>query len=116
MSKDKTKQIRQGDVFLTRIEKLPAGLKKIQNGLIVEGEATNHAHYGVGCDVLVAEDGKMFIDVSEEAIDASIKHLLMNTGVWTGEHTDVKVAPGVYEIMIHQQYNPFAKAIEKVKD
>lgn len=116
MSKERAKQLRQGDVFLTRIEKLPAGLKKIENGLIVEGEATNHAHYGVGCDVYTAEDGKMFVDVSEEAIDASIKHLLMNTGVWTGEHTDVKVAPGTYEIMIHQQFNPFAKAIERVKD
>lgn len=108
---------RQGDVVLKRIDALPKGkMTKVKNGLLVEGEATNHAHYGCDCEVLKDEKGTLFIDATNESVQATLKHLLMNSGAWTNEHTDIALDKGVYEVVIQRMYNPFAKAIEKVRD
>lgn len=107
---------RQGDVILKKIDELPKNLKKVTNGLIIEGEASNHAHYGVNCDVLEAEDKTLYIDATNEEFEASLKHLLMDSGIWTNEHTDIKIEPGVYVVVPQRCYNPFEKAVARVRD
>lgn len=37
-------QIRQGDILLVRVNVLPKNLKKRNSNIILEGEATGHAH------------------------------------------------------------------------
>jgi hypothetical protein len=109
------KLYRQGDVLLEECA-LPKDLKKAKNNLLVEGEATNHAHYAEDCEVLTDESGNLFLDSTKELSDIAIKHLLMDSKQWTGEHTDVKLPPGTYKVTIQRCYNPFEKAIESVKD
>jgi hypothetical protein len=112
------KQVRQGDVFLVKGVKLPEGAKKKDNTLIVEGEATNHAHYAVGCEVYELDE-MMYVVTPKDVTDSEIalKHLLMTTGLWTGEHTEIALEPNTtYEVRIQKAYDPYRKAIERNAD
>ena len=39
-----TKQYRQGDLLLVKTDKMPNAAKKKKTDIIIEGEATGHAH------------------------------------------------------------------------
>ena len=54
---------RQGDVLLTRIDKLPEGLDSRQSRIIVEGEVTGHQHRLVTGRVLSDAQGALFLEV-----------------------------------------------------
>ena len=117
----KVTSYRQGDVLVKKIDKLPEGLKKVEDGLIVEGEAALHCHYLTGNEkgvsVLLDEStDEMYLQIDEDVVDAKIEHLLKGTNVFTGEHLPIAIPAGVWKIQIHQQWNPYAKAIEKVRD
>ncbi len=107
----KNKLYRQGDVFIEECS-IPTGTTKKKDKLLVEGEASNHAHYA-SCDVLEDEVGNMYLNSKGEI---SIKHLLMDSGQWTKEHHDIVLPPGGYKVTIQRCYNPYKKAIEQVKD
>lgn len=118
---EKSKSYRQGDIMVKTIGKLPEGLKKVEDRILAHGEFSGHCHYITSSSneaVLLEDptDGKMYLDIPEHVLDAHLEHLLEGTGVWTKEHTKVAVPSGVYEVQIHQQWNPYAKAIEKVRD
>jgi hypothetical protein len=53
-------QIRQGDIFFQPIDAIPDGAKQIPSGVIVQGQATGHAHRIVGGE-LFADGDSMFI-------------------------------------------------------
>ena len=53
-------QMRQGDLLFERCDSIPAGLKKVQNGVLAYGEVTGHSHQVADlstCDVFVDEEG-----------------------------------------------------------
>lgn len=119
------KQFRQGDVFFDIVKTdLPSNLKKKEDNLLLRGEGANHAHYvtsrGFQQDICVYENpddlDELFIEIPEHVIDARIEHLLEGTGVWTQEHQEIVVAPGVYRITPHRQYNPYLKVLQRVQD
>jgi len=61
-------KIRQGDVLLTKISKLPKGLVK-KDKVIALGEVTGHSHRFESEAVCVFKDkkGKQYVDVQQEA-------------------------------------------------
>lgn len=90
--------------------------------VIARGEHSNHSHVIIGDDVLIEEkDGNVIITVGEDS-NASLKHLLekeyVETGkeIWTGEHADIKLEPGVYEYVQQKTFDPLTKRIENAKD
>ena len=87
-------QIRQGDVLLRRISKLPNDLKE-KNKILAYGEVTGHKHQFNSEQVLVFEDEQrnQFIDVKEKA------ELLHE------EHKNVLVPKGKYEVFLQREYD-----------
>jgi len=89
-----------------------------KNRIIARGESGNHCHVIVG---EIEFDGKGRILVGENS-DAVLRHLLENKWVevgeevWTGEHADIKLQPGVYEYVPQINFDPLTKRIEQVKD
>lgn len=93
--------------------------KKVANKIIARGEVSGHAHIAVG-DVDVLElDGEIYLDVKGEA---AIKHLLEEVfvkegkEVWTTEHADIQLQPGVYKYVPQVEFDPYEKIIKKVQD
>lgn len=93
--------------------------KKVANKIIARGEVSGHAHIAVG-DVDVLElDGGIYLDVKGEA---AIKHLLEEVfvkegkEVWTEEHADIQLQPGVYKYVPQVEFDPYEKIIKKVQD
>lgn len=101
----KTKiQIRQGDVMAIGIDKLPKGLKKKGNNVLVHSDSTMHDHTLVNGTVFMDKDGKLFADVPS---DTQIVH--------TMDHDPVGVPKGVYEIRRQVQHS-MGDMVEVVRD
>ena len=94
--------IRQGDVLIVPIKKLPAKLTEVarENGRVVlaHGEATGHAHaienHGVR---MFREDGAgsgLYMTVSGET--ATLAH---------EEHTHIAIPPGDYKIIRQREWH-----------
>jgi len=106
---------RHGDVMLKPIggeiaERVRAQAGREESQLTIAlGEATGHHHtlYPTGGDSrvrLVEIEGRRFLDVGTEYF---LRHQ---------EHKEQKIFPGVYEIVIEKEYDPFEKAMRKVVD
>jgi hypothetical protein len=96
------------------------GMKKVANNIIARGEVSGHSHIAVGdVEVYENEQGEIILDVFGEA---AIKHLLEDAfvkegrEVWTGEHADIKLAPGQYKYVAQIEYDPYNEVIKKVQD
>lgn len=100
--------IRQGDVMLEKIQKLPSKLtkQKAKNGkhIIAYGEVTGHCHAieEKGCEMYVADDGRVYLTIEEET---EIKH---------DEHEAIKLPAGIYTYVPQREYTP--QAIKNVLD
>lgn len=115
--KNQTKNVRQGDCMFKHINLIPEKAKKIASRIVAQGEHSNHSHIITGDAEVYELDGKFFID----ATDASVEHLLESSWLlgnkeWTKEHLPIKLEPGLYEMLPQQQYNPYEKARERVRD
>jgi hypothetical protein len=93
--------------------------QKVMNNVIARGEVSGHSHIAVG-DVDVLElDGEIYLDVKGEA---AIKHLLEEAfvkdgkEVWTGEHADIKIEPGVYKYVPQMEYDVLGNFERRVLD
>lgn len=85
--------------------------------IIAKGEHSNHCHVIVGN---VQFDAKGRIIVGDDS-NAVLRHLLEKEWmdgkeVWTGEHHDIQVKPGVYEYVPQQVFDPLTNRIEAAKD
>ena len=91
-----------------------------KNRIIARGELSNHSHVVTGeCEIIRNEESVII----KAGKNCAIKHLLereyVEEGVeaWTKEHVDIPLKEGEsYEYVQQQEYNPYEKAIEKVKD
>jgi hypothetical protein len=94
--------IRQGDVTLYPVDRLPAGLPKqarIRGRIVVqEGEATGHAHAVLdrGADLYGTELETRFLQVLTEGGVALIHE----------EHDTITIPGGVYEVRIGRVWEP----------
>ncbi len=102
--------IRNGDILLKSIEKLPDNLKQIFQGTkftVALGETTGHSHTIVAepaIEVLEDEKGKRYIKVVSEG---EINHQ---------EHKTIKIQKGIYEVINEKEYDPFSEELKVVKD
>ena len=86
--------------------------------ILALGESHNHAHVIVG-DIQFDSLGR--IVVSEDS-NAVLKHILEKPWVkegkeiWSGEHKDIVLTPGVYEPVLQEVFDPLAKRIERVRE
>lgn len=93
--------------------------KKVRNNVIARGETSGHAHIAIGEVDVLEFDGEIYLDVKG---DAWIKHLLEEAFVkeekeiWTREHHDIKLEPGVYKYIPQTEYDPFIQRVVSVKD
>lgn len=98
-------QIRQGDVFLKRINKIPHNTKK-KNTTLAYGEITGH-HHSFAKQALVSvfadADGKQYCDVQQESI---LEHQ---------DHAHVKVPAGIYEVVIQREFDQ-VEGVRQVMD
>lgn len=132
-------QHRQGDVLL---EEVTTGIPsdavlvgdpnmKRNDRIVARGEQSDHAHIVTG-NARVYRKGEgtnaeLFVEVlpmpeglteaEEKAMQAKLEHLLESSGVWTKEHTEVKLTPGkVYKVVPQYEFDPYAKARQRVLD
>lgn len=105
--------IRQGDVLVRKIKRLPTSLQPVppENGRVVlaHGEATGHHHSFAMSDrvALFREDGSgggLFLSITGDA-PAALEHQ---------EHTALLLEPGHYEVRRQREYSP--EAIRQVAD
>jgi len=85
--------------------------------IIARGEHSNHSHIITG-DIEFNSKGQLVVSENSNAV---LKHLLETDWLegketWTGEHTDIKLTPGVYEYVPQMVFDPLSKRIEAAKD
>ena len=92
---------RQGDVLFVKVEKIPKKAKKASTDVIVEGEATGHAHRIVGGELFQEElpwnqGFELFINAGSSA---RIVH---------EEHGAIDLPKGSYKVVRQREYDPNA--------
>ena len=85
--------------------------------ILARGESQNHCHVITG-DIQFNEKGQIIVGDDSNAV---LKHLLEKEWldgkeVWSEEHHDIKLQPGVYEYVPQVNFDPLTKRIESVKD
>lgn len=102
---------RQGDVLIRQIDNVPAGAKKAKSTVVAVGEG-HHEHKVLGdVDVLESEES-LFLSVNSHG-----KLVHVHTGTDNqAEHLPIDLPVGTYEVIHQRQYNPYEKAIERVRD
>lgn len=110
-------QYRHGDVLLIKVSPTTIKGESTTDRLLAEGEGHNHGHmiegdvevYRTYDDVFTTH----YVKVNQEA---RLKHVLIDQGVWTGEHTDIPVSPGTYKVVKQREYDPYEQKVREVKD
>jgi len=93
-------------------------LQERKKRILALGESHNHAHVITGN---ITFDAHGRIIVSEDS-NAVLKHLLekpwIEEGkeVWSGEHKDITLTPGIYEPVLQEVFDPLSKRIERVRE
>ena len=95
----------QGDVLLTEVFELPEGAQKISTLTLAYGEATGHHHTLTCGDVYTLPDGTMWVVVPEDG--AELDHQT---------HAPVWLDPGVYQIDLQVEVDPFTGLERRVMD
>ncbi len=110
-------QIRHGDVLLVRVAPAERKGDSTTDRLLAEGEGHNHGHVIDG-DVEVFRNGddRFHTHYVEVKTEAMLKHVLIDRGSWTGEHTDIVVPPGTYRVIKQREYDPYEQKVREVKD
>lgn len=104
-------QARQGDVMLRKIEAMPKGVTKAKTKIVAVGEG-HHEHKAIGDLEVMELDEKLYLAVNSEG-----KLVHVHTGTETlAEHLPIDLEEGFYEVIHQRQYNPYEKAIERVRD
>lgn len=101
---------RHGDVDIKQVNELPKGLKKIKGTTLALGEVTGHHH------TLIKERESQSILVFESAEGIKYFQVSEPTQLTHQEHDTLVIEPGVYEVKIEQEFDPFADEIRKVQD
>nr|MDO8116609.1 hypothetical protein [Candidatus Sigynarchaeota archaeon] len=84
---------RQGDVLLVEVDEIPKRAKQLQTKIILEGEATGHAHRIV--------HGEIFQEFTDMFVDAGDGTKLVHD-----EHGPIKLEPGIYKVVRQAEYDP----------
>lgn len=99
--------LQQGDVLLKKCNGVPAGMKKLNHGIVAEGEATGHAHRLAGNNYELYEHPQkhsLFIVVKKP------------TKLTHEEHGDIDLPPGDYFVDGVKEYDHFNEEARRVVD
>lgn len=100
--------IRQGDVLLLQVDTLPVDVIEIKREargvVLMEGEATGHAHRFEG------HDAKLYETPRKERFLSVVK----TSALLHEEHTTHNVPPGIYRVPMQVEYSP--KELIRVAD
>lgn len=91
-------QARQGDVFLSAVDAIPAEAQKQKGGTLAYGEVTGHSHVIDDleqAEVLVTPEGEMYVRVHGERV--ALLHQ---------EHGPIEVPKGDYRVVIQREETP----------
>ena len=100
----------QGDVLLKRIAEVPSDAKPRAaiggRHVVAEGEVTGHFHALVATEAveMFERNGTLYLRVSEP------------TPMTHEEHKPQVVEPGVYEVGIVKEVDPFTEEVRSVQD
>lgn len=88
--------------------------------IIARGEFSGHCHVITGDVIIEEKNNKLYVTVTEDS-NASLKHLLEKNWmegieVWTKEHTDIELEPGLYEFVQQKTFDPLLKRIQNAID
>ncbi len=83
--------VRQGDLLLESIEKLPKKVTKVKDNVILRGVATGHAHTVKGGTVWKTKD-TFYVKVPKKA---QLIH---------DEHKTIELPKGVYQVIRQKEY------------
>lgn len=103
------KAIRHGDVILKPVDQATGERKELREYTLAHGEVTGHHHtlYAVNPGTLLnlyTDKERRFLELNEAW---SLRHQ---------EHREIIVPPGIYEIGIEREYDPFERVMRKVMD
>jgi len=102
---------RQGDVLIRQIKSMPTNINKSKTQVVAVGEG-HHEHKAVGDLEVMEVNEKYYLAVNTEG-----KLIHVHTGTETqAEHLPIELEQGFYEVIHQRQYNPYEKAIERVRD
>lgn len=110
-----------GDVLLIPVDRIDGEQveEKRPYNVLALGEVTGHAHV-IKKDytrLFKNKSGVMFLDVT---LPAFLEHLHINDFAVLPEHehphAPIEIEPGLYEVRIIRQYDPWKKELENVQD
>lgn len=102
---------RQGDVLVREVTEIPAKAVKAKSSVVAVGEGHHEHKVTSGVDVMEFE-GTSFLSVG---VSGRLVHVHTGTDN-QAEHLPIDLPAGLYEVVHQQQYNPYEKAIESVRD
>jgi hypothetical protein len=100
--------VRQGDLLLKKVEKLPKRAKTVKSDVVLRGEATGHAHRIM--------NGELFRFWSQTSGDQLFVKADKGTTLVHEEHASIDLAPGVYEVIRQREYDPETETTQWVMD
>ena len=100
--------VRQGDLLLKKVEKLPKRAKIVKSDVILEGEATGHAHRIM--------DGEIFRFWSQSSGDQLFVKADKGAMLVHEEHASIELVPGIYEVIRQREYDPDTETTQWVMD
>lgn len=89
-----------------------------QKRILAEGETMNHIHCVTG-DIKFNASGHIIVSEDSNAV---LRHILkmpwIESGetIWTGEHKDIQLTPGIYESVLQKAFDPLTGRIERLKE
>lgn len=87
---------RQGDVLFLKVADLPAALIERKSDVLVEGEATGHAHRLTEGQIWQTREGELFLSAGAES---KIVH---------EKHAPIELEPGYWQVIQQREYSPEA--------
>lgn len=106
----------QGDVALRPIKKInvPENAEMVENKVLAWGEVSGHAHVVTGDANCFLIEGKMIVVVGSDG--AKLEHMKFASKEKADHGPLTLKANQTYEVLLQNEYNPFAGALERVLD
>lgn len=96
-------QVRQGDLLIETVEKLPKGQRKKAGRILAYGETTGHKHCLEDGNVMTI-NGETFFELDKPTV---LKH---------EEHGPIELGKGTYKVIRQREWDPLAKKERRVYD
>ena len=103
------KAIRQGDVLLKPVDKTSGIKQELTEYTVAHGEQTGHHH--TLYPLVEGSKISLFTDANKRFIELTDSWMLRHQ-----EHREIIITPGIYEIGMEQEYDPFERIMKKVVD